>query len=55
MADEVTDASNHEQFVLCLRWVDKSFDVSEDLIGLCSVDDICASTLVSTIKDVLLR
>ena len=22
MADEVTDAANHEQFVLCLRWVD---------------------------------
>ena len=40
MADEVTDASNCEQFVLCLRWVDKSFDVSEDLIGLYSVDNM---------------
>ena len=30
MADEVTDASNREQFVLCLRWVSKSFEVSED-------------------------
>ena len=54
MADEVTDASNCEQFVLCLRWVDKSFDVSEDLIGLYRVDNICSSTLTSAIKDVLL-
>ena len=40
MADEVADASNREQFVLCLCWVDKSFDVSEDLIGLYSVYDM---------------
>ena len=52
MADEVTDASNREHFVLCLRWVSKSFEVSEELIG---VDNISALTLVSATKDVLLR
>lgn len=56
MADEVTDLSNHEQFVVCLRWVDENtFDVSEDLIGLYQVDDITAATLFSSLKDVLLR
>ena len=35
MADEVTDLSNREQFVVCLCWVDnETFNVSEDLIGL---------------------
>ena len=56
MADEVTDSSNREQFVVCLRWVDKlSFAVNEDLIGLYQVDDITAATLFSSLKDVLLR
>lgn len=54
MADEVTDSSNREQFVLCFRSVSNSFEVSEDLIGLYNVDDITSATLVSTIKDVLL-
>ena len=45
MADEVTDSSNREQFVLCLRWVNESFEVSEDLIGLYSVDNISFNTL----------
>ena len=31
MADEVTDSSNREQFVICLWWVDSaSFAVNED-------------------------
>ena len=56
MADEVTDSSNREQFVVCLRWVDKlTFAVNEDLIGLYQVDDITAATLFSSLKDVLLR
>ena len=54
MADEVTDSSNHEQFVLCFRSVSNSFEVSEDLIGLYIVD-ITSATLVSTIKNALLR
>ena len=55
MADEVTDSSNHEQFVLCFHSVSNSFEVSEDLIGLYIVDGITSATLVSTIKDVLVR
>ena len=55
MADEVTDFSNREQFVLRLRWVNESFEVSEDLIGLYSVDNISSNTLHLTVKDVLLH
>ncbi|XP_003388962.1 PREDICTED: zinc finger MYM-type protein 1-like [Amphimedon queenslandica] len=34
MADEVTDSSNREQFVICFCWVDSdSFSVNENLIG----------------------
>ena len=32
MADEVTDASNHEQFVICLRWVDQFLEVMKTLL-----------------------
>lgn len=56
MADEVTDSSNREQFVICLRWVDRdSLVVNEDLIGFYQVDNITASTLFTTLKDALLR
>ena len=27
MADEVTDAFNNEQYVICLRWVDQFLEV----------------------------
>ena len=55
MADEVTDAANHEQFVLCLRWVDDNLNPHEEFIGLQSVPNIAADTLVSVIRDVLIR
>ena len=54
MADEVTDASNHEQFVICLRWVDQFLEVHEDFIGHYKVDNIKADTLRTAIEDVLL-
>ena len=31
MADECVDASNHEQLMIFLRWVDDCLDVHEDL------------------------
>ncbi|KAL5463626.1 hypothetical protein EMCRGX_G032541 [Ephydatia muelleri] len=34
MADEVTDASNREQVVVCFRWVDSDFEPHEDFVGL---------------------
>ena len=55
MADEVTDASNHEQFVICLHWVDQFLQVREYFIGLYKVDNIKADTLRKAIEDVFLR
>ena len=47
MANEVTDASNDEQFVLCLRSVHDDLVPHKDLIGLYKVPNICADTLAS--------
>eukprot|EP00731_Ephydatia_muelleri_P025509 Em0017g592a len=55
MADEVTDASNREQVVVCFRWVDSDFEPHKDFVGLHKVDKINADTLVAVIKDVVLR
>ena len=55
MADECTDVSNKEQFVICIRWVDNTLTSHEDVIGLYNVETIDACTLFSTIEDVLLR
>ena len=55
MADEVTDSSNKEQLVICLRWVDNHLNPHEEFIGLHSVDQIDIATLVHIIKDTLIR
>ena len=55
MADEAIDASNKEQFVICLRSVDDDFEVHEEFIGLYEIDNLTANTLVAAIKDTLLR
>lgn len=34
MADEVTDSSNKEQLVICLRWADSELNAHEEFIGL---------------------
>lgn len=55
IADETRDISGKEQFAISLRWVSESYVISEDLIGLFSVDKTDATTLVSVLKDVLIR
>ena len=55
LADEATDVSHKEQLVVCIRWVDKDFDVHEDPIELISVPKTDASTLTTAIKDCLVR
>lgn len=54
-ADEVTDSSNNEQLIFCLRWVDNHFDPHEEFICLCDVDDTTADTIVYYLKDTVLR
>ena len=55
MADKVTDSSNREQFVICIRWVDSRLIAHEDLLGLYQVPDISSATLVQCLRDVLTR
>ena len=46
----MTDSSNKEQVVVCIRWVgDKK--VHKDFVGLCNVDDITAATIVHVLTD----
>ena len=55
IADEYTDISNKEQLTICIRWIDKHHEVSEDFLGFFSIPDTGAETIVSVIKDVLLK
>ena len=54
-SDQVTDSSNKEQVIVCLRWVDAQFEPHEEFIGLHHVPDITTSTIVSVLKDTVLR
>ena len=55
ICDEHTDISNKEQLIICIRWVDKELEAHEDFLGFYNVPDIGAETIVSAIKDVLLK
>ena len=55
MADEVTDVSNHEQLVICIRWIDHNFEQHEDMIGFYQVEDIKSETSFKSIKNALNR
>ena len=54
-ADEVTDSSNKEKVVVCIRWVDDKFEAHEDFVGLHNVDDITAATIVHVVTDTVRR
>ena len=55
MSDEGTDVSNIEQLSFCVRSVDDILDMSEDFIEFYQLDNIKSETIVSSIKDILLR
>ena len=55
IADEYTDTSNKEQLTICIRWIDKHQEVSEDFLGFFNIPGTGAETIVSVIKDVLLK
>ena len=55
MTDETTGCSSKEQFIICFRWVDKGFDTHGDFIGINNVDNIKEDSLVTVIKDGLIR
>ena len=55
MVDEMTDTSNVEQLVFCIRFVDDPPNCHEEFIGLHSMDSISAERIISKIEDILLR
>ena len=55
ITDEATDVSNTEQLTLSIRWVNNSYEVFEDPVGLFRVPNTTAATLFTVIKDLLIR
>lgn len=55
IADEATDVSGTEQLSVSIRWVDKSYEVHEDLLGVKELPNTKAVTIYQEVKDVLLR
>ena len=55
MIDETTDITNQEQVTVVMRRVAEDFEVYEEFLGLYSVSSIDAATLLSVIKDIMLR
>ena len=53
MVDEKTDSSNWEKFIICIRLVDKNWNVHEDFIGLYKLTNIKSGTLVASTEDIL--
>ncbi|KAJ8024361.1 Kinesin heavy chain [Holothuria leucospilota] len=55
LADECTDASNKEQLMICLRWINQALEPNVDFGGFYEIPNITANTIVGAIKDVLIR
>ena len=55
IADEASDISHHENINISIRWVYREYEIHEDSIGLFQLPDAKAQTLLSVIKDVLIR
>ena len=55
IADEATDVSRTEQLSITIRWVDKTYQVHEDTLGLKELRDTKAETIHHEIKDILIR
>ena len=55
ICDEYTDISNKEQLTTCIQWVDKELEAHKDFLGFYNVPNISAETIVSAIKDVLVK
>ena len=55
MCDEGTDCSNLEHLSFNTRIVDDELEVHEDFLGFYETENIKSDTIVSAIKDVLLR
>ena len=55
MPDETSDLSNHEQLVICIRWVDNKLEAREDFIGLQTLECADVSSITALMKYCLIR
>ena len=55
VADETTNAIKQSQLVVVIRWICDYLEVFEDFIGINVIVNFDARSIVSTLKDVLLR
>lgn len=55
ICDEHTDIANKEQVTLCFRWMDSELVAHEDFVSFYEIPNIAADTIVSVIKDALIR
>ncbi|XP_065643077.1 zinc finger MYM-type protein 1-like [Hydra vulgaris] len=55
MIDESTDSSNMEQVTCVVRLITEELEVHEEFLGVYAVDSTDATTLVSLIKNVMIR
>ena len=55
MVDKYTDVSNKEQLTFCLWWVCDNLEVFEKFLDFYEIPNISSSTIVSVLKDLLMR
>ena len=55
MADESSDISDVQQFVICICWVDNMLEPCEDFFGLHAVNIADVWNLYLILKDIILR
>ena len=55
IAYETRDVSNKKQLKLTIRWVSEVYTINQDPVGLFSLPNATANTIVAVTKDVLIR
>jgi hypothetical protein len=55
IADKSSDAYQHEQLALCLRYVNKIGEPVEQFLGLVKVEDTTSLTLKEAIQSLLIK
>ena len=55
IADETRDVSNKEQLILTISWVIEDYTINEDPVGLFSLPNSTANTIVAVTKDILVQ
>ena len=55
MWDEYTDVSDKEQLTFYMRWANNDLEVFEKILGFYEISDKKSSTIVTVMKDILLR